>query len=182
MTFIVIISFKIEILSSIGFRPLRRAGKRAVPRQGPNDFSFLRKRKAFWISKEKVKPHRQGAIFYSRRPSGYSQRSHRTLPLLSGLKNCQHPHWAAAAPPVGAPAALGGGGKPSKQHRAAAAERGALIVVRPHGGNRRQHYADGLLFLWKSKRLFFFAKKKSRLALRWSRPPPAALGRHPRSL
>ena len=157
-----------------GFRP--RNGDRILwprPRR-PKGVSFCEKKSPLGTQR-KFGLHRQGSNFSYRRASGYSQYIHRPLPLPFCLKKCQHPHWAATAPLIAAPAAREVAQSHRNSTKAAAAERGASRVVRQHGGNRRRHYTDGLLFLWKSKRLFFFAKKKSRLApaveRRVPRPP-----------
>ena len=69
----------------------------------PNDLSFCEKKGLLDFQRKKA--HRHNAIYYFRRASGYSQRFHRTLPLLFCLRYCPYPHWAATAPLIAAPAA-----------------------------------------------------------------------------
>ena len=78
-----------------GFRRLRAAGTCGIPPRGPNDLSFCEKKGLLDFQRKKA--HRQTAIFYFRRASGYTRSIHRPLPLPFRLKKCQYPHWAAAA-------------------------------------------------------------------------------------
>ena len=74
---------------------LARNGGLRARAQRPNDLSFREKKGLLDFQRKKA--HRQTAIFYFRRASGYSQCIHRPLPLPFRLPNCQHPQWAAAA-------------------------------------------------------------------------------------
>ena len=72
------------------FRALRSAGKHAVPRRGPKEVSFLRKRNPLWEPKEKLDPIGRVPPPIDRRASGYRRSTHRPLPLPFRLKKYQH--------------------------------------------------------------------------------------------
>ena len=86
-----------------GLLPPQRGWGLPARGQRPNDLSFCEKKGLLDFQRKKA--HRQTAIFYFRRASGYTRSIHRTLPFLFRLRSCQHPHWAATAPLIAAPAA-----------------------------------------------------------------------------